>query len=142
MKIILITINTLLFLFLSGLHIHWALGGKWAYEGVFPQKADNTPLGKQPTKAATWVVAFGLLMFALITTGHTGVFNTWLPFQTFVIGLWVIAIIFLLRTIGEFKYVGLTKKVKGTLFARRDQQIYTPLTLGITLISFLILWLG
>lgn len=141
MKIILITINTLIFLFLSGLHIYWAFGGKWAFEGVFPSKADNTPLGKQPSRIATLVVAFGLFAFAVITFGSTDVFNSWLSPQVFITGLWVIGAIFLLRTVGDFKYVGFFKKIKGTLFARKDQQIYSPLTLGIALISFLILWL-
>ncbi|OJJ18312.1 hypothetical protein BKI52_26195 [marine bacterium AO1-C] len=139
---ILVTINTLIFLFLSGLHVYWAFGGRWAFEGVFPSKADNTPLGKQPSKLATLVVAAGLGAFAFITLGATHIFDSWISSRLFNIGLWTISVIFLLRTIGEFKYVGLTKTVKGTLFARRDQQIYTPLTFGITLISALILWLG
>jgi len=142
MKIILVIINTIIFLFLSGLHVYWAFGGRWAYQGVFPSKLDNSPLGKQPSKFATLIVAVGLGGFAFITLGATHIFDAWISNRFFIIGLWVIAIIFLLRTIGEFKYVGLTKTVKGTLFARRDQQIYTPLTFGITLISALILWLG
>ncbi len=141
MKIILVIINTIVFLFLSGLHVYWAFGGQWASKGVFPQRADHTPLATQPPLWATLVVAFGLSAFAFTMVGATGVWSPWIPSQFFTLGLWVIGSIFFLRTIGEFKYVGLTKKVKGTLFAKRDQQIYTPLTFGIALISFLLLWL-
>lgn len=48
---------------------------------------------------------------------------------------WIIPIIFFLRSIGDFRYVGLTKKVKGTVFARLDTLYFAPLCL-------LIAWLG
>ena len=142
MLAILILTNTVVFLFLSLLHVYWAMGGRWAYEGVFPQNpAGEKPLTTQPSIVATLIVAGGLLLFALITLGNGGVFDGWLNPSYFHTGLWVITVIFLLRTVGDFKYVGFTKKVKGTLFAQKDSQIYSPLTLGISVVNLLILYI-
>lgn len=139
---IFVTINTIIFLFLSLLHIYWAMGGKWAAKGVFPQNPDNEQsMNFMPGAVITLVVAAGLFVFALITLGNIGLFGSWLPPHYFTIGLWIIAGIFLLRTIGDFKYVGFSKKVKGTFFAQKDSKIYSPLTLGITVVSLIILWL-
>lgn len=140
MGTMLIILNTIIFTFLSGLHVYWAFGGRWAFNGVFPENpAGEKPLNIKPSKLTTLIVSLGLLLFALITLGKTGVFDAWVKPQHFSTGIEVIATIFLLRTIGDFKYVGLTKKIKGTLFAQKDNRIYTPLTLGITLVSLAIL---
>ena len=137
-----ITINTLIFLFLSLLHVYWAMGGKWAYEGVFPQNpTGEKPLTTQPGIVATLIVAGGLFLFALVTLGNSGIFDQWLKIKYFHTGLWIITGIFLLRTVGDFKYVGFSKKIKGTLFAKKDTQIYSPLTLGISLVNLFILYI-
>jgi hypothetical protein len=38
---------------------------------------------------------------------------------------------FALRTIGEFRYVGLFKRVHSTPFARWDSRLFTPLSAAI-----------
>lgn len=48
------------------------------------------------------------------------------------------AVIPQIRAIGDFKYVGVFKKVQRTGFARNDTKIYTPLCVIIATISFLI----
>jgi hypothetical protein len=39
----------------------------------------------------------------------------------------------LARTVGDFKYVGLFKRVRGTPFARLDTLLYSPLCLLLSL---------
>ncbi len=46
-------------------------------------------------------------------------------------GLLCIGLLFGLRTIGDFKYVGSTKWVRNTPFARYDITLYTPLCAGL-----------
>jgi hypothetical protein len=42
-------------------------------------------------------------------------------------GIWLLATAFVLRTIGDFRYVGLFKRERLTLFAELDGRIYTSL---------------
>jgi hypothetical protein len=46
----------------------------------------------------------------------------------------------LLRAVGEFRYVGLFKRVRGTKFAVLDTFVYSPLCLllgaGVALVAF------
>lgn len=131
----------IIFTFLSGLHIYWAFGGRWASDGVFPTKEDKTEF-PMPGIIPTLIVAFGLLFFAFIAS--LKIFHFRLPFFHEIIskyGLWAIAGIFLVRAIGEFNYVGLFKKVRHTTFGIKDTKIYTPLCLVIG-ISALILALS
>ncbi|RZK64111.1 MAG: DUF3995 domain-containing protein, partial [Pedobacter sp.] len=50
-------------------------------------------------------------------------------------GLWLIAGIFLLRSIGDFNYVGFFKKVKHTPFGKNDTMYYSPLSFGIGVLT-------
>jgi hypothetical protein len=49
----------------------------------------------------------------------------------------VFAAVFFARTVGDFKYVGLFKKIKGTHFSKYDTWFYSPLCLFLSL-SFVI----
>lgn len=134
------TILSIIFTFLSGLHIYWAFGGRWASDGVFPTKEDETEF-PMPGIIPTLVVAFGLLFFAFIALMKIS--NLRLPFFheiTDKYGLWVIAGIFLVRAIGEFKFVGLFKKVKHTSFGIKDTKIYTPLCIVIGLLALILVF--
>ncbi|WP_307347298.1 DUF3995 domain-containing protein [Metabacillus malikii] len=52
----------------------------------------------------------------------------------------IITFIFFLRAIGDFKYLGFTKKIKNTNFSKYDTALYTPLCLYLGLI-FMISWI-
>lgn len=114
--IIIKIVNVLIFSFLSGIHIYWAFGGKWGTEGVLPTKDGVKQLN--PASAGTIVVAAGLALFAFLS-GADLVAYKWVYL--------VISILFGLRTIGDFRYVGLFKIVKDSVFARKDTMIFIPL---------------
>jgi len=40
-----------------------------------------------------------------------------------------LALIFAFRALGDFRYVGFFKRVRGNLFAQRDTWFYSPLCL-------------
>ncbi len=44
-------------------------------------------------------------------------------------GLWLTAVIFLLRAIGDFRYVGVFKRHRESSFAKLDTLLYSPLCL-------------
>ena len=127
---------TLIFLLLSGIHGYWALGGRWGSGAVFPELPHNQSDFK-PGPLPTLVVAAGLLLFGGVVAGRGG----WLSFFSpqwaawFGYGTWAIAGIFLLRAVGEFRYVGFFKSVRHTRFAYWDSRLYSPLCLVIAILA-------
>lgn len=134
---LLIVINTFILFSLSALHFYWAFGGRWCWESALPTKSDGRFLFK-PGLGSTLVVAFGLLAFAVIISGNYGLLGHWIERKYIHLGIWFIAAIFLVRAVGDFRYIGFTKKFKGSKFAVNDTKIYSPLCLGIALLSFFI----
>lgn len=39
----------------------------------------------------------------------------------------MLALVFFARGVGDFRYVGFFKSIKGSLFAMRDTYVYSPL---------------
>lgn len=127
----------LVFLFLSLIHFYWAFGGKWGTEGVYPAKADGRPM-KPPGIVATLIVAVGLLCFGLFYLIKGGFISTELPLWLNEKGLWILSVIFVLRAIGDFKYLGFFKKVKNSRFAISDTKFYSPLCLLIGILTLIL----
>jgi uncharacterized protein DUF3995 len=92
-----------------------------------------------PSRAATVAVAVVLLLFAGLVAATSGVIAVGLP-QGVLRGLsFVLAAGLLARAVGEFKYVGLFKRVRGSRFATLDTFVYSPLCLvlsvGVALVA-------
>lgn len=56
-------------------------------------------------------------------------------------GSWIIPMLFLIRTIGEFKYIGIFKSVKNTTFSKWDTNLFSPLCFAITVLGMTINYL-
>jgi hypothetical protein len=129
-------ILVVVFLILSAIHFHWVFGGTWGLENAIPKK-DGEPLFK-PGKLLTLFVALALLAGAVISVWR-GAFpnlgHTWMPR----VGTWVIATLFALRAVGDFRYCGFFKRVRGTVFARNDSLVYSPLCV---IVSGVALWMA
>lgn len=125
----------LVFGILSGIHFYWAFGGKWGFLGALPtNKEGMTVLNPRAIDSA--LVGFGLLIFALFYCIKIGIFSIALPNWLLLYGGWILPFIFLVRVIGDTKYVGLFKKVKTTEFAKRDTKYYVPLCILLTVTGF------
>ncbi|BDS15391.1 DUF3995 domain-containing protein [Aureispira anguillae] len=124
-------LNLIIFMLIALLHIYWALGGTWGIMQAIPQQNPGEPAFK-PGPIATLLVAIGLLGFAFVHVLALGIGPLIAP-KLVKIALAIIAGIFLLRAIGDYKYVGLFKKVKTGSFAKNDSKYYTPLCLLIVL---------
>ncbi|MCK9408667.1 MAG: DUF3995 domain-containing protein [Bacteroidetes bacterium] len=134
---IFIGFNTVIFVILSGLHVFWAFGGKWGAGAVIPTSTNNQP-AFMPGMFITLVVAFGLLGFAVVTISNYGIFHPWIEYQYFRYGMWGIVIIFFLRTVGDFKQIGFTKRNTDTPFAKNDSRFYSPLCAYLSISSLMI----
>jgi hypothetical protein len=132
--------NSLILLFLSALHFYWASGGKWGIAASIPTTTDGKMIF-HPGVFATIVVGIGLFCFAAIMAANLGLFNLWISAKYVRSLVLLIAVIFLLRAVGDFKFVGFTKKVADTPFAINDTKIYSPLCLFIGSSSLVIVLL-
>ncbi|MCW3116685.1 MAG: hypothetical protein JWM28_767 [Chitinophagaceae bacterium] len=135
--IVLILLNSLLFLLLALLHIYWAFGGQWALDIAIPATRKGKKTFK-PGVLGPLTIASGLLLFGFITIANSGIFYNLVETKVIHYGNWAISIIFLLRAIGDFKFVGFAKRIRHTDFALYDTKIYSPLAFAIATISFVI----
>ena len=70
-----------------------------------------------------------MAFFYLYKIGQFTWADSWMPNWLSQWGLWVLAGLFLLRTIGDFRYVGFFKRVREGRFAHLDTRFYSPLCL-------------
>ena len=108
MTTILSIILLAIFTALSLMHFYWLFGGKWGLEKVIPTKENQTSTLSIP-KFATLIVALVLLLFGFIYLVKSGLINVQIPNLVSNYGYWIIPAIFILRAIGDFKYVGVFK---------------------------------
>lgn len=128
---------SLIFILLAALHFSWALGSKWAFDNALPQNEAGEKVLK-PGKIDCIIVGLGLLAFSLFYLIKTTWLNWTIPGWLLQYAGWGVIAIFLLRAIGDFKYVGFLKKIKQTPFAQLDTSFYSPLCLGIALLGMLV----
>jgi hypothetical protein len=116
-------------LVLAGLHVYWAAGGTWGAGAAVPAR-EGRPLFR-PSTAGTVGVAVLLMLGAAILLVRLGLFGPRQPSWLFGAGAWVLAGVFLVRSIGDFRWIGFFKRHGGTRFATLDTALYSPLCLGL-----------
>ncbi|WP_257462250.1 DUF3995 domain-containing protein [Archangium lipolyticum] len=116
------------FLLLSLLHVYWAFGGRWAASAVLPEEEGARAF--TPSPAMTLGVA-GLLLAAaavmLLRGALASLVQDTMLWGLVTLGTWVLAGVFGVRAVGEFRQVGFFKRVRGTRFATWDTWLYSPL---------------
>ncbi len=134
-------ISTVVLISIAGIHLYWAFGGSWATDSVLPTKEnDDLQSSIKPPFYLTIFVAIVLLGMGLVFGQKTGIFSIALFSDDLLwYSLGVIGVIFLIRAIGEFKYVGLFKSVQSTKFAEKDTKYYSPLCLFLAFSSFVLM---
>lgn len=135
----LLILNSLIFLLIALLHIYWVFGGEWAIDAAIPTNNNGKKLFS-PGILGTLTVALGLLFFMLADLTFVGfiTFDTAKNIIRYLIP--GIGIIFLIRALGDFNYVGFTKKNIESKFGKMDTRYYSPLCLFIALSHFLACW--
>ncbi len=128
--------NTFILLAISGIHFFWAFGGRWGADAAIPTNEEGKTM-LSPDIFATLIVALAILAMAFLHLEKVQVVSLPIPAWVNVYGLKIIAGIFLLRAIGEFRFVGFFKKVKGTKFATLDTKYYSPLCLILSINAFI-----
>jgi hypothetical protein len=130
----------LIFISLSTLHWYWVAGGTKGLDVAIPTGGDHRKVF-QPGRTATIMVALGLIVLAAMV-GYCFTdfsFPGWLD-RGHRVGLYAVTVVFLLRAIGDFRYVGFFKRYRDSRFARYDTRFYSPLCLVIA--GLLVLLIG
>ncbi|WP_400070441.1 DUF3995 domain-containing protein [Zobellia russellii] len=138
---ILSAILFLVFVALGGIHFYWLFGGTWALKSAIPTKGNELNSLAIP-KIATLIVGLVLVSFGLLYLLKSGLMHFQAPNWIINYAYWFIPSIFILRAIGEFKYVGLFKKIKHTTFANADSKVFIPLCLAIGIMGILVQYLS
>ena len=135
---ILAIILFVIFFILGLIHLNWALGSKQGIDKTIPTKENGEKLFT-PRKIDSTAVGLGLIVFGLFYLIVSGLISFELPVWLIKYGAWIIPGIFILRAIGEFKYIGLFKRIKQTEFGKLDTKLYSPLCLLIGTIGLVII---
>ena len=122
---------------LAALHVLWAFGGAWGAGAAIPEIGGRPRF--VPSPLATLAVAVALAGAAIVVLARAELILSAAPPWA---SRWPAAALgaaFVLRSIGDFRLVGLFKSVTGTRFARWDTRLYSPLCL---LLGLGALWLA
>ncbi|TMQ10109.1 MAG: DUF3995 domain-containing protein [Deltaproteobacteria bacterium] len=120
---------------IGGLHVYWALSGtagivRAGASAVLPE-VDGRP-AFTPAPALTLTVATLLEIAAALVALQGKLFAIGgLPPALIRVGALGVAVVLAARGVGDFRLVGLFKRVRGTRFARLDTCIYAPLCLAL-----------
>lgn len=138
-----LTSITITFFILCGiLHLYWFLGGKTFFKNSLPTRNDGSRV-ISPSKFSILIVTCGFFSCALLLMASIKIINITAYIPSFLIHYFIItlSIIMFIRAIGDFKYIGIFKKVKNTDFAFFDTRLYIPLCLfiGVLLLSIFLL---
>ena len=119
------------------IHFNWAIGGKYGFSASLPTNQNGERV-LNPKKIDSGIVGVGLTAFAFFYLLKSGLIASNLPWWIMEYGGWVIPGIFLLRAIGDFKYVGFFKRVKRTEFGKLDTKFFSPLCLAMGITGLMI----
>ena len=125
------------FITLSILHLYWVFGGKKGLNKALPTEKDGKRV-LNPKKHEILMVSIGLLVFSFYYFLKTEILTIELPKFVSEYSGWIISIIFCIRAIGDFKYVGFFKKVKNTEFGKFDTKYFSYISLLIGVIGVLL----
>ena len=112
---------------LSLLHLYWAAGGRQGMVAVLPDLDGRTLF--VPGAVAALIVAALLAAAAVLVAERAGFGPGWVPLALVRPGIWGVALVMLLRAVGDFRYLGFFKQVRGSRFALLDSRIFSPVAL-------------
>ena len=108
-------------------HFYMAFADSSGESAAVPS-LDGKPLFV-PSTQATVTVGVVLILFAVLVAATSGMLSLGLPPIALSWLSYALALGLFARAIGEFKYVGFFKKIRGSRFARMDTLFYSPLCL-------------
>jgi len=125
------SVIALVFLVLALWHFYMAQCPLSGESSAVPSK-DGKPIFV-PSRASTNAVGLVLCLFAALVAATAGLIASGLPPTLLKWLSLTLALGLLARSVGEFRYVGFFKRVRGGRFATMDTFLYSPLCLALSL---------
>jgi cation transport ATPase len=119
-------------------HVYWAFGGSLGKRAAIPEQ-DGVPL-LRPSAPGTLAIAAALLAGAGAVASRAGWLWPNLYPGAIAFAVVALALIFAVRAVGDFRYVGFFKRIRGSRFARMDSLCYSPLCAALALSIASLLW--
>lgn len=112
-------------LVVSAWHMYWAAGGQYGLQSAAPkiEGRDNEVI----PKFVIFIVALLFFALALLPWGLRHA-PAWISGKEHYAGF-MIALLFVIRAVGDFRYVGFFKRVYNSEFAAMDTRYFSPLIL-------------
>ncbi len=110
-------------------HLYWASGGRWGGDAAVPsQRGDSGEVAVfRPPRLATAGVGVLLAIYAcalsLLVVGSAPT-----PARWFVVAG---VVVLTLRAVGDGRYIGFSKQIRGTTFSAADDRWFTPLVVAL-----------
>lgn len=127
----------IIFLILAILHFLWSLNILWGFESALPRKKDGSFLF-YPKRIESFLVGLALTLLSIFYFSLSGLLSLNFDSNVYIFGSWFTMIIFGIRAIGDFNYIGFTKRIKNKEFAYWDTILFSPLCLLISLLAYLV----
>ena len=106
---------------LAGLHLYWALGGRWGLSAALGRpRVDATAT----VRAAAAVIVLALAVAAAGVLARVGVWGRWLPWSLLKWGGWVL--------VGGLVLVALANATSSTGL---EQVVFAPIALGLAVLA-------
>jgi hypothetical protein len=117
---------------LAAIHVYWAFGGTAGRAGAVPSSGGRAVLA--PTPAMTLAVGVALFVMAVVVGAAGGLIATPVPAGAVRAAAGLLAVVFAARAIGDFRYVGVFKRVRDSRFAALDTRVYVPLCVALAVL--------
>ena len=117
----------LAFVVIAAWHFYVAVVPGTSHSWAIPN-LEGKPLFR-PSRMGTAAVALMLLAFAALVAACARIWAVGVPHRLLLWLSYALAAALCCRAIGDFRYVGFFKQVRGTAFARLDSLLFSPLCL-------------
>lgn len=125
LSVVVAVLVAVIMLLVSLFHFYWAFGGEYGLQSAGPVMEEGAEF--KPPAAIIFVVACLLAGLAVLSLQLVW---PWQPVKEYIAYVgYLISFVFIVRSIGDFKYVGFFKKVYNSDFANLDTKYFSPLIL-------------
>lgn len=125
LSVVVAVLVAVIMLLVSLFHFYWAFGGEYGLQSAGPVMEEGAEF--KPPAAVIFVVACLLAGLAVLSLQLVW---PWQPVKEYIAYVgYLISFVFIVRSIGDFKYVGFFKKVYNSDFANLDTKYFSPLIL-------------
>jgi len=116
----------------SAFHFYWGFGGRYGSNVSIPQYSNGARVFN-PSSSLTIIVGVTLIGGAVSILAVANYVTLPIPTNLLRAAVALLMVVFVIRAMGWFHYVGFFKKIRSTPFARYDTWFYCPLFLFLSI---------